>query len=401
MNIVFTEIPSSQPGRSDINPVDHSNEGQFSRLVNRQMRDDDTAAARVDGPQLVEIKEENEVSQNDVLNSELSSESLHNYSEQFALHISETGEAQFVRPDAPMHSDESTETPAYSTVYQIQSVDESLGQALPVNGMTLPHLTDIAGRGALPEVASKQALPVTGIPLKTLDASTGLAAGTEDGDDTMFPRFPQGANSVESAIAGKADGFIEKLQIAGMNESQLSSSIANSGSDIHAGLVRLNHQAVSTNFSQVLPPQMETLTLSNPRDQQAISQGLGDRIQWMVNQKLNTATIRMDPPALGRLDVQIQVADDVTNVTIHTQHAQTRDLIDNASIRLREYLQENGYQNVNVDVSHQQQQQASDHPGGSSPGADSNGSALPASDGIDDNSDYRYIGSDSVVDYFA
>ena len=93
--------------------------------------------------------------------------------------------------------------------------------------------------------------------------------------------------------------------------------------------------------------------------------GLGERVQWMINQKQNSAMIRLDPPALGKLDVQVKIAEDATTITIQTQHAQTRDLIETASHRLRDFLQESGYQNVNVDVSQRQDQQQARAQGGS------------------------------------
>ena len=77
----------------------------------------------------------------------------------------------------------------------------------------------------------------------------------------------------------------------------------------------------------------------------------------MINQKQNSAVIRLDPPLLGKLDVQVKIVDDATTITIQTQHAQTRELIETASVRLRDYLQESGFQNVNVDVSQRQDQQ--------------------------------------------
>lgn len=112
-------------------------------------------------------------------------------------------------------------------------------------------------------------------------------------------------------------------------------------------------------IQNTLPAQLESMNLGRAADAGEWGDGLGERVNWMINQKQNSATIRLDPPMLGKLDVQIKIADDATTVTIHTQHAQTRDLIETASVRLRDFLQESGYQNVNVDVSqHQDQQQA-------------------------------------------
>lgn len=116
-------------------------------------------------------------------------------------------------------------------------------------------------------------------------------------------------------------------------------------------------QAAASAQSNAFPTHLETLTLARNADSTELGNGLSERVNWMINQKQNTATIRLDPPLLGKLDVQIKIADDATTVLFHTQHAQTRDLIESASLRLRDFLQESGYQNVNVDVSQRQDQQ--------------------------------------------
>ena len=123
-----------------------------------------------------------------------------------------------------------------------------------------------------------------------------------------------------------------------------------------------SHATVSTatapaGIQSALPAQLETMNLARSADAGEWSNGLSERVNWMINQKQNSAIIRLDPPMLGKLDVQVKIADDATTITIHTQHAQTRDLIETASVRLRELLQESGYQNVNVDVSQRQDQQ--------------------------------------------
>ncbi len=106
-----------------------------------------------------------------------------------------------------------------------------------------------------------------------------------------------------------------------------------------------------------LPPQLDTLALARDAAPADWGEGIGERVSWLINHKQNSASIRLDPPALGRLDVQIRIADDATTITIQAQQGQTRDLIDAATPRLREFLQDAGFQNVNVDVSQRQEQQ--------------------------------------------
>jgi flagellar hook-length control protein FliK len=81
-------------------------------------------------------------------------------------------------------------------------------------------------------------------------------------------------------------------------------------------------------------------------------------VSLLINNKLNSAEIRIDPPHLGKLDIQIQLKDDSATISINTHNAQTRELIDSASVRLREFLQEAGYSSVDVNVSHREQSMA-------------------------------------------
>ncbi len=104
-----------------------------------------------------------------------------------------------------------------------------------------------------------------------------------------------------------------------------------------------------------LSTSLQTMQLAPEATASQWGEALGERVSLLLNNKLNSAEIRIDPPHLGKLDIQIQLKDDSASIVISTQHAHTRDLIESASIRLREFLQESGYNSVDVDVSHQEQ----------------------------------------------
>jgi len=147
---------------------------------------------------------------------------------------------------------------------------------------------------------------------------------------------------------------LELPQQFATSQTQQAVTALSASSHSHATVSTATAPAVTQN---ALPAQLETMSLARTADAGEWGNGLGERVNWMINQKQNSAIIRLDPPMLGKLDVQIKIADDATTITIHTQHAQTRDLIETASVRLRDFLQESGYQNVNVDVSQRQDQQ--------------------------------------------
>jgi len=152
----------------------------------------------------------------------------------------------------------------------------------------------------------------------------------------------------------------------------------------------------------VLPVPLDSLNPAPAANAVEWGDDLGRRVNWMINQKQNSATIRLDPPLLGKLDVQVKLADDATLITIQTQHAQTRDLIETAAVRLRDFLQESGYQNVNVDVSQRQDQQPQRAQTPVDDGAgEAEASMMEQEQGaIQQHSDSAFIG-DGLLDIFA
>jgi flagellar hook-length control protein FliK len=69
---------------------------------------------------------------------------------------------------------------------------------------------------------------------------------------------------------------------------------------------------------------------------------LGQRVQLMASNRLQSAEIRLTPAELGPLRIQLSIDDGAANVTFHAQHAVTRDAIEQALPRLRDMLADNG-----------------------------------------------------------
>jgi flagellar hook-length control protein FliK len=147
-------------------------------------------------------------------------------------------------------------------------------------------------------------------------------------------------------------------------------SVENSANQMQANVTTQISQTPNA-ASQVLPAHLQSLSVAASSNNQQWGDALGERVSFLINQKLNNAEIRIDPPHLGKLDIQIHIKDDSTQVVIHTQHAQTRDLVENSSFRLREILQDAGYSNVDVNVSHRDSSSNQNASGESQSGADS------------------------------
>ncbi|MBY6105221.1 flagellar hook-length control protein FliK [Ferrimonas balearica] len=94
--------------------------------------------------------------------------------------------------------------------------------------------------------------------------------------------------------------------------------------------------------------------LRQPVAAERLAPELRERLAVMINTDRMTAELRLDPPELGALQVRIQMNGDQAQVQIQTQHAQARDLLEQALPRLREMLQGQGIQLADANVSHQQ-----------------------------------------------
>jgi flagellar hook-length control protein FliK len=98
---------------------------------------------------------------------------------------------------------------------------------------------------------------------------------------------------------------------------------------------------------------LPTLSVSTPLAQGDWDQGLGERIQWMVNRKVQGAQIRLNPTQLGPMEVRIQVHNDQASIQFSSAHSVVREALEAALPRLRELLESSGVELVDVDVSGQ------------------------------------------------
>lgn len=103
------------------------------------------------------------------------------------------------------------------------------------------------------------------------------------------------------------------------------------------------------NNSQQLPG----LMLDTPFQKAGWDQGLTEKIQWMVGQRLQGAEIKLNPAHLGPVEVKIQMHNDQATVHFTATHGVVRDALEAAVPRLREMFDNQGIQLADVDVSEQ------------------------------------------------
>lgn len=118
--------------------------------------------------------------------------------------------------------------------------------------------------------------------------------------------------------------------------------------------------------SPLLQPDPLTLQrLGRPLLASDAGRQLGERIQMMIRGDIQHATIRLDPPELGALEIRVTVQNDQTQVHIVAPNAQVREALESQSARLREFLEQQGLSLADLDVRDGSAQERDDQDGDS------------------------------------
>jgi flagellar hook-length control protein FliK len=181
--------------------------------------------------------------------------------------------------------------------------------------------------------------------------------------DNLGRNISESLNQVANKGEGLAKQIHELLAVA-KSEFSISNSVPKFSLQTHSsadgsmtpttalgtavsGLVQLPSQPTSA-------ASLLSTAVSTPMGAEGWSQAMGDRIMWMAGKGVQAASIRINPPHLGPIQVQLSVQNDQTNVQILVQHGVVKEALEAAMPRLREMLNESNLQLVNVDVSHRE-----------------------------------------------
>ena len=113
--------------------------------------------------------------------------------------------------------------------------------------------------------------------------------------------------------------------------------------------------SVSSTVTSTAAPVTTTLKLDPEpsRWSEQLQSALGDRLQVQVKQQIQHATIRLDPPDMGKIDISMQVDNGRVQVQINASNAEVYRTLQQTSNDLRQSLTEQNFVQVNVQVSSQ------------------------------------------------
>ncbi len=218
----------------------------------------------------------------------------------------------------------------------------------------------VAAGGMAP--STKATAPAAAKPTSVGATSDGDSA---DSDATAGSSVPSAS---AAGIFPPVTAFASPHQAAGLTSAQSAAALpmaadpdkqvhaaagaANPGStngDAAAGLSLLS--STSAVGGSVAASATPTLQVHASVGSDEFSQGLSDRVSWMVNSGVNNAKLQVNPPQLGPIELSISVQGNQAQVSMTTHSAVTRDALEASSPQLREMLGAQGFGQVSVDIS--------------------------------------------------
>lgn len=192
---------------------------------------------------------------------------------------------------------------------------------------------------------------------------TTVAATAMSDEDAIRPLPPAGqelasllasnqapgrpADTVAALAAGRPEEAVREVAAIRAGEP---AGPANGGTPTQAGApssTSVRPEAAASLAS--LPTTPDVLNLN----QKNWERTLGHQLNWMVNNRLHEAEIKVNPPDLGPLEVRVSQHHNQTSVTFFSHEAAVREALENALPRLREMLDSQGISLNQAQVSDQ------------------------------------------------
>jgi len=219
----------------------------------------------------------------------------------------------------------------------------------------------LAGLNTPVSATSEKPLNISNAGNESAKVASGINLNPDEAvnmDDMLMARQQQ--HLMQAASNSKDSPLFESALNQQLSNEPASSSASNSSLQNLSGLAGLSAGvAAKSDAMPTLTPAPLTVPPQNP----GWNQSVGDRLQWMVGQNLQSAEIRLDPPELGSMEVRVQINKDHASIVFSAPNQQVRDALEAAIPRLREMMNDIGLSLGDVNVSQEsftQQQQTNE-----------------------------------------
>ncbi|WP_370598549.1 flagellar hook-length control protein FliK [Plesiomonas shigelloides] len=282
----------------------------------------------------------------------------------------------------------------------------ALSQLTGASGRMQVSSAELEASGKLNASAEQMAAALKGAGEQKVDASAVSSQHTESALKMLL-----GADEPSNKATSKADSaLLAATKAATHQATDTPAAAAHPQAATHDFLDSLRQAQGNNGLSAIRQPEPQAPTPLPLRHPEQSAQALQEQVQFLLNRKLDTVEIRLDPPELGNLQIKLHLNQDQAQVGIVVQNSHARELLEQTLPRLREMLAQQGIQLGQTQVQQQSQQQqggasgqgqdlrgAPGHSGSSSLG---NGSDVGTDEALTVQQ-HTVTGSAHAVDYYA
>lgn len=173
------------------------------------------------------------------------------------------------------------------------------------------------------------------------------------------------ANAIESTTkSSKADGLSQLLKHTDLGNGK--TAVSGIGASVDSEFLTTQASGVDKNLdargvakeaiNQATKAQQEALLAKLPLAQDTpAAKMLKERLTLMATANIQQAVIQLDPEELGGMNIRLQLQHDQMSVQFQVQNAQAKELLENAMVKLREMLDQQGIVLKDSDVKHNKQ----------------------------------------------
>ncbi len=247
--------------------------------------------------------------------------------------------------------------------------------ALPAAGVNASSTNVTSNAPSLPQVnlTASNTPNSTATPVNTPAVAT--EAGTSSGDQSAEYTFTERQQAELATKLSRADNETLRQEVVRSDATRTAATeFARVEPSAHTSPLNMARPAMEA-------PAPQSGLLNLPADRAQWSEPLAERIAWMLQKGGNTAELRLNPPHLGRIEVQFTLNGDQASIVMTTASAEVRDALQQSLPRLENLLQQSGLQLTDSQVAQQEGQtpedQGFDTPAGDN--AENNGEPHPGS----------------------
>lgn len=251
----------------------------------------------------------------------------------------------------------------------------------PAQAAATPVVAEGTAAGGALQAALKGKLGVDdGKHAVKLEGDAALSAVTGQPQDKAAPGID--LRALDLARAGEQAGKLQPEP--GQFAARLQDSMAQAAALKETAPEALTNLVAQTNALQTaqaagaVPADRLSARVGTP----AWDNQVGQKVIWMVGGEEQSATLELNPPDLGPVQVVLNVSNEMASVTFSAQQLEVRQALENSLPRLREMMNESGIAlgnatvNAGGDGSRQQDQQGSGRPGSGGNGGGGGDSAV-------------------------